>query len=233
MRRLSGIVVLVQFAVQIVGHIAQARFSRLGDAIGAFSVDFTAFDVPLLLERRQQGIQRTGREPAPTELGKVLHEVVTVPLLRFQQLENDVFEHSTLEAAAAPRPHSEPRSMHHAAIYRDMYLILLRLRSGMKKPPRRRIFAAVRLDKFMKVSRLSKRRSEAHEALEHGRITKDGRTLKPGYAVKPGDVLEIHYATKFLTVRVLEVPLRGGPGVKPAGLYEIVGERKDEPAQWA
>ncbi len=57
----------------------------------------------------------------------------------------------------------------------------------------------MRLDKFMKVSRLSKRRSEAHEALVHGRITKDGKELKPGYQVKPGDVLQIHYATKFVT----------------------------------
>jgi|SRR5579872_2688365 len=90
----------------------------------------------------------------------------------------------------------------------------------------------MRLDKFMKVSRLSKRRSEAHEALEHGRITKDGKTLKPGYQVKPGDVLEIHYATKFLTVRIREVPLRMTPGVKPADLYEIVGQRRDEPSEW-
>ena len=90
----------------------------------------------------------------------------------------------------------------------------------------------VRLDKFMKVSRLSKRRSEAHEALEHGRITKEGRALKPGYQVKPGDVLEIHYATKFLTVRIREVPLRMTPGVKPADLYEIVGQRRDEPSEW-
>jgi len=43
----------------------------------------------------------------------------------------------------------------------------------------------MRLDKFMKISRLSKRRSEAHEALVHGRITKDGRQLKPGYDVRP------------------------------------------------
>ncbi len=90
----------------------------------------------------------------------------------------------------------------------------------------------MRLDKFMKVSRLSKRRSEAHEALEHGRITKDGRPLKPGYPVKPGDVLEIHYATRFVTVRVLEVPLRVTPAVKPADLYEVVGTRKDEPSDW-
>ena len=87
----------------------------------------------------------------------------------------------------------------------------------------------MRLDKFMKVSRLAKRRSEAHEALEHGRITKDGKPLKPGYQVKPGDVLEIHYATRFVTVRVREVPLRVTPGVKPADLYEVLDTRKDEP----
>jgi len=84
----------------------------------------------------------------------------------------------------------------------------------------------------MKVSRLSKRRSEAHEALEHGRITKDGRALKPGYAVKAGDVLEIHYATRFVTVRVLDVPLRVTPGVKPAELYEVLETRRDEPSDW-
>ncbi len=83
----------------------------------------------------------------------------------------------------------------------------------------------------MKVSRLAKRRSEAHEALEHGRITRDGRPLKPGYQVRPGDVLEIHYATKFVTVRVREVPLRVTPGLKPAELYEILDSRKDD-SEW-
>ena len=89
----------------------------------------------------------------------------------------------------------------------------------------------MRLDKFMKVSRLAKRRSEAHEALEHGRITREGKALKPGYQVRPGDVLEIHYATKFVTVVVREVPLRVTPSVKPADLYEILDSRKDE-AEW-
>jgi ribosomal 50S subunit-recycling heat shock protein len=83
----------------------------------------------------------------------------------------------------------------------------------------------------MKVSRLAKRRSEAHEALEHGRITKGGKPLKPGYQVKPGDELEIHYAAKRLTVRVREVPLRVTPGVKAAELYEILASRKDD-AEW-
>ena len=83
----------------------------------------------------------------------------------------------------------------------------------------------------MKVSRRARRRSEAHEALEHGRITKDGRPLKPGYQVKQGDELEIHYATKFVTVRVREVPLRVTPGVKAAELYEIIESRNDD-AEW-
>ncbi len=90
----------------------------------------------------------------------------------------------------------------------------------------------MRLDKFMKVSRLSKRRSEAHEALRYGRITKLDRSLKPGYQVKPGDVLVIHYATKFVTVRVREVPLRVTPAVKAADLYEVLVERADEPSDW-
>ena len=84
----------------------------------------------------------------------------------------------------------------------------------------------------MKVARLSKRRSEAHEALEHGRITKDGKPLKPAYNVKPGDVLAIHYATRIVTVRVREVPLRMTPAVKPASLYDVIEERRDDPAEW-
>jgi ribosomal 50S subunit-recycling heat shock protein len=95
------------------------------------------------------------------------------------------------------------------------------------------VATSVRLDKFMKVSRLSRRRSEAHEALEHGRITKDGKALKPAYQVKPGDVLDIHYATRFVTVVVRDVPLRVTPAVKPADLYDIVSTRRDEPADWA
>jgi len=90
----------------------------------------------------------------------------------------------------------------------------------------------MRLDKFLKLARLSKRRSEAHEALEHGRVALGGRILKPGYRVREGDVLEIHYATRFVTVRVKEVPLRMRPGIKPAELYEILDQRSDDPAGW-
>jgi ribosomal 50S subunit-recycling heat shock protein len=90
----------------------------------------------------------------------------------------------------------------------------------------------VRIDKYLKVSRLAKRRSEAHEALVNGRITRDGKALKPGYDVKVGDVLELHYARKYVTVRVLNVPERVTPGLKNITLYEVLAERRDEPADW-
>ena len=90
----------------------------------------------------------------------------------------------------------------------------------------------MRLDKFLKVARLSRRRSEAHEALEHGRIEIGGRPLKPAYRVKPGDVLDIHYATKFVKVLIKEVPQRVTPRIKAADLYEIISQRPDEPAEW-
>ena len=92
----------------------------------------------------------------------------------------------------------------------------------------------MRLDKFLKIARLAKRRSEAKEALDAGRIfdARTGRALKAGHEVKPGDELELHYARKILTVRVIAVPERVLPGLKPLDLYTIVGERKDDPAQW-
>lgn len=90
----------------------------------------------------------------------------------------------------------------------------------------------MRIDKYLKVSRLAKRRSEAHEALLAGRITRDGKPLKPGYDVKAGDVLELHYARKYLTVRVLIVPEKVTPGLRDVALYEVVAERRDEPVDW-
>jgi ribosomal 50S subunit-recycling heat shock protein len=99
------------------------------------------------------------------------------------------------------------------------------VRPEAKSPP-------LRLDKFMKVSRLAKRRAEAKDGIEAGRITKDGRQLKPGYEVKVGDVLVIHYRTRFVTVRVLMVPERVLPSLKPADMYELVEERRDDPVDW-
>jgi ribosomal 50S subunit-recycling heat shock protein len=92
--------------------------------------------------------------------------------------------------------------------------------------------ATTRLDKYLKVSRLAKRRAEAKDGIEAGRITKDDRQLKPGYEVKVGDVLVIHYRSKFLTVRVMMVPERVLPSLKPAEMYEILDDRKDDARDW-
>lgn len=90
----------------------------------------------------------------------------------------------------------------------------------------------MRIDKYLKISRLAKRRSEAHEALVNGRIAKDGKALKPGYDVKVGDVLELHYARKYLTVRVLVVPEKITPALREVTMYEVVSEKRDDPADW-
>jgi len=85
----------------------------------------------------------------------------------------------------------------------------------------------MRLDKFMKVARLSKRRTVAKEALDAGRVLRGGHPLKAGYQVKVGDELEIHYARRVVTVRVLAVPERPGARVDPTALYEVVVEREE------
>ena len=60
----------------------------------------------------------------------------------------------------------------------------------------------MRLDKFLKVSRLIKRRTVANEACDAGRVTING---KPSAAVKEGDILEIGFGTKAVKVEVLNV----------------------------
>ena len=63
----------------------------------------------------------------------------------------------------------------------------------------------MRLDKFLKVSRLIKRRAVANEACDNGRISVNGRVVKASYEVKVGDKIEISMGTRTVTVEVLEV----------------------------
>lgn len=60
----------------------------------------------------------------------------------------------------------------------------------------------MRLDKWLKVSRLIKRRTVANEACDNGRVTANGRGVKASYEVKPGDVLELKFGER--TVKVEE-----------------------------
>ena len=63
----------------------------------------------------------------------------------------------------------------------------------------------MRLDKWLKVSRLIKRRTVAQEACDAGRVSVNGRTAKPSAEVRPGDTVEISFGSKVLRAEVLSV----------------------------
>ena len=63
----------------------------------------------------------------------------------------------------------------------------------------------MRLDKFLKVSRLIKRRTVANEACDAGRVTVNGSVAKASVKVRPGDIIEIQFGTKTVKVEVLDI----------------------------
>ena len=63
----------------------------------------------------------------------------------------------------------------------------------------------MRIDKFLKVSRILKRRSVANEACSGGRVSVNGKDVKPSYSLKIGDVVEIRFGGGALKFRVLEL----------------------------
>ena len=63
----------------------------------------------------------------------------------------------------------------------------------------------MRLDKYLKISRLIKRRTVANEACDGGRVTVNGRPAKASYDVKVGDVIEIAFGQRTLKVEVAAV----------------------------
>ena len=63
----------------------------------------------------------------------------------------------------------------------------------------------MRLDKYLKVSRIIKRRTIANEACDAGRVTINGRPAKASYDVKVGDILEIQFGNKPVKVEVTDV----------------------------
>ena len=63
----------------------------------------------------------------------------------------------------------------------------------------------MRLDKYLKVSRLIKRRTVANEACDNGRISVNGRVVKASYEVKVGDRIEINLGSRTVAVEVLQI----------------------------
>lgn len=81
----------------------------------------------------------------------------------------------------------------------------------------------MRLDKYLKVSRLIKRRTVANDACDTSRITVNGKVAKASYNVKTGDLITIAFGTKSVTVRVLEIK-DTTKKAESAGMYEVVSE---------
>lgn len=81
----------------------------------------------------------------------------------------------------------------------------------------------MRLDKYLKVSRLIKRRTVANEACDSSRVTVNGKLVKPSYDVKIGDVVTIAFGTKLVTVKVLDVR-ETTKKTEAIGMYEVISE---------
>ena len=79
----------------------------------------------------------------------------------------------------------------------------------------------MRLDKYLKVTRIIKRRTVANEACDAAHVTANGRPAKASYDVKVGDVLEITFGARTLRFRVLEVKDTVGKDAA-SSLYEVI-----------
>lgn len=81
----------------------------------------------------------------------------------------------------------------------------------------------MRIDKFLKVSRVIKRRTVANDACDAAHVSVNGRTVKASYDVKEGDIVEITFGAKTMKIRVLDVREVVRKNDAQA-LYEVVSE---------
>lgn len=81
----------------------------------------------------------------------------------------------------------------------------------------------MRLDKYLKVSRLIKRRTVANDACDSERIMVNGKNAKASYNVKLGDLITVAFGQKSVTVRVLDIR-ETTKKTESVGMYEVVSE---------
>ena len=76
----------------------------------------------------------------------------------------------------------------------------------------------MRLDKWLKLSRLIKRRTVANEACDNQRVSVNGRPVRASYEVRPGDVVELRFGERAVKVEVLSINEHAGKA-EAAALY--------------
>ena len=81
----------------------------------------------------------------------------------------------------------------------------------------------MRLDKFLKVSRLIKRRTVANDACDSERISVNGKSAKASYNVKLGDEITVAFGSKSVTIRVLDIRETTKKS-ESVGMYEVISE---------
>jgi len=64
----------------------------------------------------------------------------------------------------------------------------------------------MRIDKFLKISRVIKRRTVANDAADGGRVVVNGKLVKPSYNVKVGDIVEIKFGDKISKFEIIKIP---------------------------
>lgn len=84
----------------------------------------------------------------------------------------------------------------------------------------------MRLDKYLKVSRIIKRRTVAKEACENGRVYINNKVAKPGTDIKENDIIEIKYADKSLKARIVNVAEHMSKE-NAKNMYEIIAGEED------
>lgn len=87
----------------------------------------------------------------------------------------------------------------------------------------------MRLDKWLKVSRLIKRRTVAQMACQQGRVYVNDKPAKSSVTVKENDQIHIEMGSRALTLKVLTVPHKTPPKNQASSLYEITEELKRPP----
>ncbi len=82
----------------------------------------------------------------------------------------------------------------------------------------------MRIDLFLKISRLVKRRTLARELCDAGRVLVNGHEAKPGKEVKAGDVITLRFSSRILDLNVLEIP--ASKKVLAASLYSVKSDTR-------
>lgn len=80
----------------------------------------------------------------------------------------------------------------------------------------------MRLDKFLKVSRLIKRRTVANEVSDMGRVLINGNSAKPAKQLKENDIITIEYANRTVKAKVLKIPTGNVSIQESSTLYELL-----------